>query len=275
VNINGDATVLKLYHNDMSVCAQKVRLTLAEKGLEWESRYVWLEKGEQLSEAFTRLNPKQVVPVLVHDGRVVTESTVICEYLDEVFEAPPLMPADPYWRARKRLWTKRLDEAVHLPHTPALCFAIAFRHLLLPRLDTPEKREAHYARLGNPVMREMQRQTLEQGLEAPAFRAAVRYFDDLLADMDAQLGETAWLAGDVFSLADIGYAPYIHRLFDLRLAPMFEQRPRVKAWYERLCARPSWQPAMSGWQDPAWVEMMQAAGREAWPAVERAWRAAG
>ncbi|HEY2590802.1 MAG TPA: glutathione S-transferase N-terminal domain-containing protein, partial [Steroidobacteraceae bacterium] len=63
-----------------------------------------------------KINPIGQVPALVHYGKVVTESTVINEYLDEVFDGPPLRPADPYWRARMRIWTKFVDEYF----TPAL-----------------------------------------------------------------------------------------------------------------------------------------------------------
>ena len=74
---------LTLYHHGSSACAAKVRFALAEKGLPWESRYVDILKGEQFEPAFLALNPKAVVPVLVHDGTVLTESTVICEYVEE------------------------------------------------------------------------------------------------------------------------------------------------------------------------------------------------
>ncbi|MCG8443862.1 MAG: glutathione S-transferase N-terminal domain-containing protein, partial [Caulobacterales bacterium] len=74
--------MLELYHHGSSVCAAKVRFALAEKGLEWTGHYIDILKGEQHDEAFRRLNPKTVVPVLVDDGEVITESTVICEYID-------------------------------------------------------------------------------------------------------------------------------------------------------------------------------------------------
>ncbi len=74
---------LDLYHHGSSTCAAKVRFALAEKRLPWSSHYVDILKGEQFKPAFLALNPKAVVPVLVHDGATIVESTVICEYLDE------------------------------------------------------------------------------------------------------------------------------------------------------------------------------------------------
>ena len=104
---------LALYHNDMSSCAQKVRLILAEKGLEWESRHLDLRAGEHQKDWYIKLNPRAVVPTLIDGDTVVPESNVINEYLDERFPDPPLKPADPFGRARMRLWTKQLDEGVH------------------------------------------------------------------------------------------------------------------------------------------------------------------
>jgi glutathione S-transferase len=92
--------MLELHHNNISVCAQKVRIVLAEKNLPWTGRHVSLAKGEQLTPEFKKLNPRGVVPVLVHDGSTIVESSVICSYLDDVFPDPPLSPGHP-WSARR------------------------------------------------------------------------------------------------------------------------------------------------------------------------------
>jgi glutathione S-transferase len=86
--------MLELYHSINSVCAQKVRVALAEKGLEYKSHLMTL-RGDQFDPQYMKLNPNGVVPTLVHDGRPVIESAVILYYIDEVFAKPPLMPADP------------------------------------------------------------------------------------------------------------------------------------------------------------------------------------
>ena len=105
--------MLVLYHNDMSLCAQKVRLCLAEKGVEWESRHLVLRAGEHQQPWYRKLNRRAVVPTLVDGDKVVPESNVILEYLDEAYPDPRLLPQDPYDRARVRLWTKQLDEDIH------------------------------------------------------------------------------------------------------------------------------------------------------------------
>ena len=76
------------------------------------------------------MNPKAVVPTLVHDGAVVVESTVICEYLDEVFPEHRLYPSAPLERARVRVWTKAVDEELH-PACSALTYVVSHRHTIL------------------------------------------------------------------------------------------------------------------------------------------------
>ena len=59
--------MIALYHNDMSVCAQKVRMALAEKQLPWESHHLDLRAGDQQKPEYVKLNPNAVVPTLVHN----------------------------------------------------------------------------------------------------------------------------------------------------------------------------------------------------------------
>src|ERR1043166_10260290 len=87
--------MIELYHDNLSVCAQKVRIVLAEKNLPWTNHHRNLAAAEHLTPEFKKMNPRGVVPVLVHDGNVIVESSVICSYLDEAFPNPPLMPKDP------------------------------------------------------------------------------------------------------------------------------------------------------------------------------------
>ena len=104
--------MLTLYHGDTAVCAAKVRVTLAEKDIPWVSKRIDLKRGDQFDPEYLKLNPNGVVPTLIHDGNVLTESTVINEYLDEAFSESPLRPEGAYLRAKLRLWTKR-EDGVH------------------------------------------------------------------------------------------------------------------------------------------------------------------
>ena len=91
--------MLTLYDFGNSVCCQKVRITMRAKGLAWQAVNVDLFKAEQYDPEYLKLNPRGLVPTLVHDGMPVIESTLICEYVDEAFAQPPqLIPSDP-WQA--------------------------------------------------------------------------------------------------------------------------------------------------------------------------------
>ncbi len=83
-----------LYHHGSSVCAAKVRLAMAEKGLEWNGVYIDILKGEQFDPEYLKLNPKGVVPTLVHDDLVIPDSTVIIEYLDQIAPDTSVHPKD-------------------------------------------------------------------------------------------------------------------------------------------------------------------------------------
>jgi glutathione S-transferase len=259
---------LTLYHNDMSVCAQKVRFALGEKRLAYESRHLNLRAGDQKEPAYLKLNPNGYVPTLVDDDFVLCESTVICEYIDDAFPDPPLKPADARGRARMRGFTKFVDAAI-FPATGVVSMSIAFHHQYAPEVHA-RMEAARPGWLAN--FRNLQKST-----ENPAFPNAIRRLDKMLADMEGALEAHGrpWLVGDMFTLADIGNAPYVTRLDHLKfLPPMIARRPRTAAWYERVKARPGYQEGLAKWFNAKYLPLMAEKGTEAWPKVEQLLKAA-
>ena len=256
---------LELYHNDVSVCAQKVRLALAEKDLDWVDHHLVLRDGDHLTPEYLKLNPNGVVPTLIDDGRVITESTVINEYLDHVFPDLSLRPDNPYQLAEMRIWTKQVDDSIHTA-TGTLSFCMVFRLQHMAR--TPEEREERINQIPVPGRRARIRQSIEMGIEAPAFHDAIVRFDKLLTDLDNGLADRSWLMGDTFSLADIAFTPYITRLEALQLDGMFDGRDHLSDWYSRLKERPSYQTAMTNWLNPFYVEVMEEQGTKLWPRIK-------
>lgn len=238
--------MLKLYHGTTSVCAAKVRLVLYEKGMSFESELLNLQKGDQHKPDYLKLNPKAVVPTLVDGDRVITESSVIMFYLDELQPEPPLLPADPWLRAQTRLWMKRVDEFLH-PGCTTVTFATANRKHFLETM-TPEQREERYARNPNPERRAIQRDCIEHGLDAPRVGAVVKQYNEAFADMERQLDGMKWLSGRDFGLADICMVPYVNRLSLICMDSLWtRERPNVTDWFERVKARPSYQEAIVDW----------------------------
>lgn len=251
--------MIELYHNDMSVCAQKVRFAMAEKKLRWEDHHLNLRAGDQQKPEYLRLNPNAVVPTLVDNGAIIIESTVICEYLDDAYPELPLRPRDAAARARMRLWTKQLDEGVHAA-TSVISTSIAFRYQKLAR--GMEALEEFHKKMPDPVKRERSWDNITQGVESRYFSHAVNRFDKLLGDMETSLSNGPWLAGQQFSLADIGYAPYATRLDHLQLQFLWEKRPNFAGWYERLRERPTYKEALEDWFNPNYLPLMKEKGTE-------------
>ena len=256
--------MLALYHNDMSLCAQKVRVCLAEKGLDWESRHLVLRSAEHQQDWYLKLNRRAVVPTLMDDDKVIPESNVILEYLDERFPSPPLTPMDPYGRARMRLWTKQLDEDIHDQSAAIMSFGIAFRHQYLAR---GEAGKAMLEEIPNLFKRERRRDVIEHGTGSRHFIVAVKRMVLLLDEMEEALSAAPWLAGD-YSLADVAFTPYLARLEHLNVLSMVGERRRVADWYERAKARPSFHQAIVKWENADYLKLMRERGSEAWPAVQ-------
>lgn len=230
--------MIELYHAATSTCSQKVRLTLAEKGLDFVSRPVNLSTNENLTAEYLALNPNGVVPTLVHDGNVIPDSSVICEYLDEVFPAPPLGPDNPVGRAHMRKWLRFLEEvptaAIRVP---------TFQMALAPfRGIDQEKFRAERADI-RPLRKHFYRKMGAGGFSQAEIEASLDQLDLTLRRMEEALAKGQWLMGEQFSLADIVVVPTVDRLDDLGLARMWRGYPGVTAWYARIKARPSYAAA--------------------------------
>jgi glutathione S-transferase len=262
--------MLTLYHHGSSVCAAKVRLALAEKEIAWEGCYVDILAGEQFKASFLEVNPRAMVPALVHEGRTVIESTLICEYLDDVFPRQPLYPSDPYTRYQARLWTKAVDEELH-PACSALTYVVSHRHTILRkglgsfedflRVPSNETKEA----------RTLKWQWLQHGLAAPGAADKIRLYVRHLRKMEEALRNQLWLAGAQFSIADVAMAPYVNRLAMLQLGEIWEggRLPRVEDWFTRLGERPTFKPALLDWIPHDLQQELMSNGAKSLPQVRR------
>ena len=159
--------MIQLYQSMQSVCSGKVRLVLEEKGAAYEEIDINLQKGEQFDPKYKKLNPKAVVPTIIHNDKVIRESTLIMEYLHVVFSDPPLMPSDPYLKFRARLFPKMMDEETHVA-VNLITYAVATRHVRAANY-TKEELEAHFAQTSDPERARRQRLVHEEGTAAPVF----------------------------------------------------------------------------------------------------------
>jgi glutathione S-transferase len=241
--INGPQQMLTLYDFGNSVCCQKVRITMRAKGLDWESVKVDLFRAEQYAPKYLKLNPKGVVPTLVHNGKVIFESTLICEYLDDTFPEPRLIPADPWLRTRMRLWSKMVDEGL-FEGVAEISFSAMFRERM--RNMPEETRERRFRNIGDPRRRDRFMSTYELGVRSPFVMHGIAAYERAFKMLEDTLSETGpWVLGASVSLADINLMPFAARLDYLGLLDLWiKNRPCVAAWWALAREWPSFKTGL-------------------------------
>jgi len=223
---------LTLYHSVESTCSQKVRIVLSEKGLHWKQISINLRKGEQFEPDYLKLNRKAVVPTLLHGDKVLRESTVIIEYLDEVFPEPRLKPEAAYDKANMRLLLKAFDEEVH-PSVGILSYAIVLRHQM-NSLKTPAEMKLHFENIVDPMRRDRQQRTHADGLKAPSASVALQTLCKVVDLMHELIGNNKWLTGNTFSLIDACAVPYMVRMQNIGLSSIWQDKEEIGIWLTRV-----------------------------------------
>jgi len=230
--------MIELYHAATSTCSQKVRVTLAEKGLDFVSRNVNLRANENLTPEYLAINPNGVVPTLVHDGNVIMDSSVICEYLDEVFPQPRLGPDNAVGRAHMRKWLRFLEEV------PTAAIRVPTFQMALKPFEGVDRQTYRTERADvRPLRKHFYRRMGADGFAPEEIAASLDQLDLTLRRMEEALSRGPWLMGSEFTLADIVVLPSVDRLDDLGLARMWDRYPGVAGWFDRIRARPSYAAA--------------------------------
>jgi glutathione S-transferase len=238
--------MFELYHDWDAFCCFKVRFCLSEKGVTWTSHHVDLQQMEQLTPQYLAINPKGLVPTAMHDGRILVESSIINEYIDEAFDGPRLTPSDPFERAQMRTWIKFEEDVLH-PSVKGPTYQLMLRRAfaeLSPELI--EQRIAHAPTAEKAAMlRDAAAGKAPNWAEVDKARATM---NDALGKMEKRLQQSRWLGGEAFSLADIAAAPFIDRLEELNFAGMWSKQPAVQDWIVRIKQRPGYQAALPNLQ---------------------------
>ncbi len=202
-----------LHHLWLSPFCRKVRVALAEKGLEFDLK---VEELWQRRPEFLAMNPAGDVPVLVEDeGRVLADSTAIAEYLEEAFPLPPLVPGDAIARAEVRRLVAWFD--------------VKFNREVTENL-VGEKMMKRFLRTGEPDSR--------------AIRAGRHNIHAHLDYITWLVERRTWLAGDDFSLADVAAASHVSAVDYLGDVPWAEHSGS-KDWYARVKSRPSFRAILA------------------------------
>ncbi|NRG18335.1 glutathione S-transferase [Rhizobiales bacterium] len=200
---------MKLYDTARAPNPRRVRIFLAEKGIQVPTEQVDIMGKMAKSDAFTALNPLQRVPVLeLDDGTVITESVAICRYFEEIQPEPPLMGRNAVEKAQVEMWNRRVELGVFA----AVANAFRHAHPAMSGLEVPQVKE--WADANRP-----------KALEA------MKFLDRVLADRP-------FVAGELFSIADITLlcALDFARVPKIAIA---DEHVNLKRWHAQVSSRPS------------------------------------
>jgi glutathione S-transferase len=233
---------IELYHFWDSFCSFKVRICLEEKGLPWVGHYVDLMAFENLQPQYLAINKKAVVPTLRHDGELIPESSIINEFLDDLYPDPPLKPVDALARARMRYWVKVEEDELFTAIRPAslnLMMKQVFARYSSAELD--RLLATHPRQYQVPLLKKM----FTEPFDPKAVEQSRRSLAATLGRIEKTLSTNGpWLAGASYSLADIAAAPVIDRIERLGMAGVWADLPSVSAWVKNVKARPAYQKAL-------------------------------
>jgi glutathione S-transferase len=236
---------LKYYHAEPLANSLKSMVPLIEKGLDYESIYVDLHKFEQHAAWFVAINPEGQVPVLDHDGAIITHTTVINEYLEDAFpDTLALRPRDPVGAARMRYWNKFVDE--HVMNHVSMHGWHRMVGVIARSIDSGEF-EALLASIPLPDQRKKWA-TSRSGFSDADLANATAKIEYAIDKVEAQLGVTKWLAGNDYTLADINFYCHCGMMVE-RMFPEMEiakRAPRLIEWRESMTARPAIAAALKG-----------------------------
>jgi len=235
---------LLLYDHPSSPCARRVRITLLEKGLGWDTQLIDLSRLEQRSPEYLRLNPNGFVPTLAHGERVIYESNVITEYLDDAFPETRLYPDDAWEAAQVKMW-----------QAAELAMAKDYRPLMYQRLMGPLLRLTRSLDEALAAARRSTNEAADLAWEEKVWKLEVLSPEQeaqtearlwaWLAGLERHLDGRAFLVGERFTQAEISVYPRV-MMYDFVRMPISAQRhPHVAAWLARVGERPSFAATLS------------------------------
>jgi glutathione S-transferase len=232
---------LHVLHFMGSSCSQKLRVFLNLKGIPWQSHHIDLPANENFQPWFLGINPRGLVPVLVHDGAVHIESNDIITYLEKTFPLPRLIPAGHENEVAALL---RHEDDLHLDLR-----TLSFRFVFAPP-GPPKPAEAlkSYAANGSGTVQgqidrdkaiqiDFWERAAKEGFTDERVRESAWKFRAEFEKMDNHLAREPYLMGEMLTVLDIAWLIYAHRL-SLAGYPFERLHPHVSAWQERLVARP-------------------------------------
>ena len=226
-------------------------MVLAEKEVEWTPNLIASVKFDHFRSDYQALNPHSIVPTLIHDGRVLLQSSVITEYLDEEFPETRLKPEGTADRAVMRQWM--YDEQAYLF---PLIITMSFNLMMtlrskaygMDQLKKWSKMHPDQTRAQDYLKR------VSSPMDRQAIDVAAGKFSWHMERLEKQISMSRgpWICGKTYSLADISIAPILDRIENLDLLCVLEKSPRVSEWFEKIKSRKAFLTAAPPFEYRMW-----------------------
>lgn len=258
--------MLELFDYELASCPTKVRLTLAEKGINWNRRRTDILKFEHKSPRFLAINPAGLLPVvLVNDSALLTESHIIIQYLDASDDNPSLTPEDPLGRAQMQLWLKRIDD-IHMAQG-----LWNYDQVFLPywRSTPGDEMVTLLGSFESAAAAERMRYLFKNGIARERLVEARQSLERFFGLVEAQLERSLWLCGDDYTLADVALTPYVNSIVHAVSNIWRNKLTNVGRWLRQVRERPSYQVAIAAYTlDPKLIDAILAAPEGGgWPEI--------
>ena len=225
-----------LLNYQFSACSMKTRIYLNLKKIPFTSHQINLSAGENFSEWFQGINPRSLVPVLIHDGEVHIESNDILEYLEGCFKESPLIPENMEEKIKELL---KFEDNLHVDIRNITFKFLVPRFLNKGKSVQPKAKKKATLNGELDSMDDVNRNFWEHyekyGItDEDASRSLIR-FRTALEDLNDQLEDSPYILGAELSLVDIAWFIYATRIQHANY-PLKRLHPNVSGWYERLYA---------------------------------------
>jgi glutathione S-transferase len=238
-----DLDGLHLWHGELSSCSQRVRITLEEKNLDWNSHIISIPKNEHATPEYQAIHPYGLVPAFVDNGVLLIESCDIVTYLDEKYSKFSLQPEDTKDQINMNNWIISADKA------QADLKLLSHEFLFRPRKKMSPEELYVFSKSHNnqTLVKFIKEWQIGEVFPKEKLDDAVNRTDADFKKLDKILETQKWIAGEKMSLADIAWMPNIHRM-NLMDWPL-DYYPNLMRWFDQVKLRSSYQKGLVNWEN--------------------------
>ncbi|XP_006652308.1 glutathione S-transferase TCHQD [Oryza brachyantha] len=244
---------MQLYHHPYSLDSQKVRMALEEKGIDYTSYHLNPLTGKNMNVAFFRMNPSAKLPVFQNGAHVIYRAFDIIQYIDRLAvhlsgEIVPVNTEVYQWMQKVDSWNPKMFTLTHTPIKYRTFVSKFIRRVLIARMaESPDLASMYHVKLREAY------ETEDRLKDPDIMKQSEEELSELLDDVEAQLNNGKYLAGDEFSPADSMFIPILARITLLDLDEEYINcRPRLLEYYALVKQRPSYKVVVgkffSGWK---------------------------